>query len=142
MSSDLISIYSLCISVLCLLTLSLAFHTGTVRGFIEKSFSNPEDVVLGSGNREGEDGAQTQRWMRAHRNTIENLLPFALLGYLLATQLKDSEFWAYCFVAFTGFRLLHTLAYVASKQPFRTLSFFGGWVITMMMGGKLLMLNM
>lgn len=50
--------------------------------------------------------------------------------------------WARAFVAFTVFRLLHTAAYLNAKQPFRTLFCFGGWVVTMMMGGKLIMMNL
>lgn len=92
--------------------------------------------------RHGEDGPKTQRWIRAHRNALENLLPFAIIGFLLATQLGQSVTWAWAFVAFTAFRLLHTIAYVNSKQPFRTLAFFGGWVVTVAMGVKLIAMNL
>ena len=142
MSADLLSVFTLCATALTLWTLGLAFHTGTVRGFIEKSYSNPEDAVMGKGKRVGEDGPKTQRWVRAHRNALENLLPFAIVGYLLATQLGQSVGWAWAFVAFTALRMLHTIAYVNSKQPFRTLAFFGGWVITVAMGVKLLIMTL
>ena len=141
MSSDLVHVYVLCATILSLWTIGLAFHTGTIRGFLEKSFSNPEDALLGKGKREGEDGPRTQRWTRAHRNALENLLPFSILGYLLATQLKQSEFWAWALVVFTVLRMLHTIAYVNAKQPFRTLSFFGAWVVMLAMGVKLIVMS-
>lgn len=141
MPADLLNVFTLCATALTLWTLGLAFHTGTIRGFIEKTYSNPEDAVLGKGNSPGEDGPKTQRWSRAHRNALENLLPFAILGYLLATQLGQSVFWAWAFVVFTAFRMLHSIAYVNSKQPFRTLSFFGGWVVCVAMGVKLIMMS-
>ncbi|MGK0362124.1 MAG: putative MAPEG superfamily protein, partial [Bradymonadia bacterium] len=141
MPTDLLYVFTLCATALTLWTLGLAFHTGTIRGFIEKTYSNPEDAAMGKGNSPGEDGPRTQRWSRAHRNALENLLPFAILGYLLATQLAQSVLWAWVFVAFTALRMLHTVAYVNSKQPFRTLFFFGGWVITVAIGIKLLVMN-
>lgn len=141
MSADLLAVYTLCATILSLWTIGLAFHTGTIRGFIEKSFSNPEDSVMGAGKREGEDGPRTQRWIRAHRNALENLLPFSILGLLLAVRLQTSVLWAWAFVAFTAFRLAHTVAYVNSKQPFRTLSFAAGWLIMVAIGVKLIALS-
>lgn len=139
MSTNLIQVFTLCAATLCLLLLGLAFHTGTIRGFLEKSFNNPEDAAMGAGKREGEDGPKTQRWIRAHRNAMENFVPFAVLGYLLAVQLEHSLFWAWAFVIYTGLRIIHAVAYINAKQPFRTLSFAGGWVVMMMMAGKLIM---
>ena len=142
MSADLLSVFTLCVSALTLWTLGLAFMTGGMRGFVEKTFSNPEDAVLGKGTRPGEDGPKTQRFSRAHRNTLENLLPFAILGALLATQLGQSVGWAWAFVAFTALRIVHTIAYVLSTQPFRTIAFAGSWAITVAMGGKLILMNL
>lgn len=141
MSADLLSVYTVCATILSLWTIGIAFHTGSVRGFIEKSFHNPEDGVMGKGKREGEDGPRTQRWNRAHRNALENLVPFSILGFLLAAQVGQSVGWAWAIVAFTVFRILHTIAYVNSKQPFRTMSFLGGWVVMVAMGVKLILMN-
>ena len=81
MSPDLMQVFSICAGLLTLLLLALAFHTGTVRGFIENTYFNPEDVVMGKGKAEKEDGPKTQRWARvglrwAWRDTIgEQPLP-------------------------------------------------------------------
>ena len=141
MPADLLQVFSICCASLTLLIVGMAFHTGTIRGFIEKRFSNPEDESMGKGNTEGEDGPKTQRWIRAHRNALENFLPFFVVGLLFSFKVQSSVFWAGCFIAFTVFRFLHAVAYINSKQPFRTLSFFAGWVVIVMISVRLISIS-
>lgn len=139
MPTDLVQVFSLCTVALTLLLLGLAFHTATIRGFIEKSYFNPEDVKMGKGKAEQEDGPKTQRWGRAHRNLMENYIPFVVIGSLLVAKVPESAFWSGALIVFTLFRFSHATAYINKLQPFRTLSFLGGWIVTVMMSVKLLL---
>ena len=47
--TDVMQVYTICVALLTLLLLAMAFHTGTIRGFIEKRYHNPEDKPLGRG---------------------------------------------------------------------------------------------
>ena len=93
-------------------------------------------------SEEGEDGPKTLRWIAAHRNAMENFLPFVPLGFLLATSTPTSAVWSGVVIAFASFRFLHFVAYVNAKQPFRTLSFAGGWILMVAMGVKVLASSM
>ena len=142
MFTDVMQVYTICTTLLALLILAMAFHTGTIRGFIEKRYHNPEDAVMGKDNSEAEDGPKTLRWIAAHRNAMENFIPFIPLGFLLATGTPDSAVWSGVIIAYTCFRFFHFVSYVNAKQPFRTLSFAAGWVAMLAMGVKVLFSSM
>ncbi|MFT4622424.1 MAG: putative membrane protein YecN with MAPEG domain [Myxococcota bacterium] len=138
MPADVMQIYTVCATFLSLLILGMAFHTGTIRGFIEKRYHNTEDVIMGSGSEEGIDGPKTLRWIAAHRNAMENFLPFIPLGFLLASDVPQSAVWGGVIIAYTFFRFTHFVAYVNAKQPFRTLSFAAAWLCMCAMGVRVL----
>jgi uncharacterized membrane protein YecN with MAPEG domain len=74
------------------------------------------------------------RVVRAHRNAMASVVPFllAMLGWVL---LGAERRWvvAVCGV-FTGARVVHAVAYVAGRQPWRSLAFaigFGCFAVTL-----------
>lgn len=138
MPTDVMQVFTICATLNALMVLAMAFHTGTIRGFIEKRYHNPEDVIMGSGKEEASDGPRTLRWIAAHRNAMENFLPFLAIGLLLAMKVPESAVWSGAIIGFTFFRFTHWVAYVNAKQPFRTLSFAGGWVLTVAMAVRVL----
>ena len=102
-------------------------YSGVVR-VRTKTVVNPEDIrVSGNGTRVvDEDPPAVARVLRAHRNLIANGVPFLLLG--LAWVLTGASFtWAIgLFGTFFAARLIHTIAYVSEKQPWRTACFVVG----------------
>ena len=142
MTVDLMQVYTLCAGILSLILLGLALHTGTVRSFMDKTFSNPEDAPMNVGKQQTLDLEHTQRWRRTHANAMENILPFLIIGYVLADNVPESTFWAWSFVIFTVFRITHAVSYINKKQPFRTMSFFGGWIVTVMIAVKLILISL
>ena len=117
-----------------LTTVAIALHMvllDAYSGFVRarsRTVVNPEDLsVTGNGTQlVDRDPPAVARVLRAHRNLLANAIPFALLG--LGWVLTGASFtWALVlFGTFVVARLIHTLAYVSEKQPWRTASFVVG----------------
>lgn len=125
-------VYVACAFVLCLLMFALGFVTAAKRNS-NKSFANAEDKSVFPKDAEynkGNDHPDVLRAMRAHRNLIESLLPFSLLGmiYVLSgASLLGAEI---CMGAFTVARVLHAIVYLKEMQPWRT-AFFAIGILSM-----------
>jgi uncharacterized MAPEG superfamily protein len=114
--------YVICATILAVHLILLAGWTGTVRA-TRKAFVNPEDARLNKGTEVDSDHPDVRRAGRAHMNALENAVPFFIVGllYVLTGATKTGAM-AY-FGTFTAARLLHSIFYLAGKQPFRTISF-------------------
>jgi glutathione S-transferase len=125
------NIYALCTVVLCFNMLGLWGYSGGARTKAKRT-PNPEDVSTVSKGAELRDtpSPEEARVLRAHMNALVNILPFLPLGLLYviygATPLMA---WIF-FGSFTVVRLGHTLAYLGEKQPWRTICFALGGLIT------------
>lgn len=123
-------IYSVSMLVLCLNVLFLWGYSGFVRGR-SKTAMNPEDgrkVV-------DQDPPEVARVLRAHRNAMDNIVPFAILAFVLVEVGASPLVTGILCGAFTLLRLAHSLSYLAAKQPWRTLSFVGGALTTLVVMG-------
>ncbi|MGH7858851.1 MAG: MAPEG family protein, partial [Candidatus Binatia bacterium] len=61
---------------------------------------------------------------RAHRNDLESILPFLVVGYLAASSGAVGYGAAsWLFGAFTGARIVHTVMYAFGLQPWRSIFF-------------------
>jgi uncharacterized MAPEG superfamily protein len=78
--------------------------------------------------------------LRAHRNAEANIYPFLFLGLVYVLAGGTDGFAKIVFGLFTGARLVHSVAYVAGKQPWRTLSFTFGAVATLALAGDIVYL--
>jgi prostaglandin-E synthase 1 len=128
--------YAVSLMVLSLNLLLLWAYSGSVRGKT-KTTPNREDattVAKGAQLVESEP-PEVARVLRAHKNAMANIVPFALLGlvYVLAGG-SGTVAWA-VFGAFTAARVAHSLAYLASKQPWRSVSFTLGGLATLVLMG-------
>lgn len=93
-----------------------------------------------SGNREGapEPTGMAGRGIRAHRNLLENLVPFAIV-VLVAREIGVSNAitvtgaWL-----FLGARIVHALSYLAGIKGIRTLAYLASLVGTAMILSQLL----
>ena len=131
-------IYSITMVVLTLNVLGLWGYSGAVRGKT-KTTPNPEDpsTVAKGATVAVVDPPEVARVLRAHRNATDNILPFAILALLFvlwgASPLLTGVFCGLFAVA----RIAHTAAYLAEKQPWRTISFVAGGLTTLVMVGFL-----
>ena len=114
--------YALTSAILGAQLILLALWTGTVRAR-KKQYAIPEDAVLNKVTRAEGDHPDTLRAARAHMNALENAVPFFVIGGLyVATGASKGGAQIYCYT-FLAMRLLHTVFYLAGKQPFRSITF-------------------
>lgn len=128
--------YAVSILVLSLNLLLLWAYSGSVRGKT-KTTPNSEDAnTIARGAQLSEaDPPEVARVLRAHRNAMANIVPFAILGlvYVLAGGAAlPAEI---LFGVFTASRLAHSLTYLSGKQPWRSLSFGLGAATTIALMG-------
>jgi microsomal prostaglandin-E synthase 1 len=124
--------YAIALIVLSLNLLLLWAYSGSVRGKT-KTTPNAEDaatILKGSQLVEGEPPT-VARVLRAHANASASILPFALLGLVYVLTGPSGMAAAIVFGVFTVARLGHSFAYVASKQPWRSISFTLGGLATL-----------
>jgi len=114
----------------------LAFRTGGLRGK-HKTFMTKEDqVTLGKGEGTvGADHPEVVRWNAAHRNELENLLPFlcVLVAFLFMASVatkgsaeRDPLAGIIMFTVWVGSRMIHTICYINEIQPWRTAAWVFG----------------
>ncbi len=126
-------LYVVCCFVLCLLMFTIGAITAATRSKV-KTYLNPEDKTVSLKDakyNEGIDVPDVARVMRAHRNLIESLLPFSMLGLIYVLSGAPLLGAQVCFIAFTAARVLHTIVYLKGLQPFRTMM-FGIGVLSML----------
>jgi uncharacterized MAPEG superfamily protein len=117
-------VYVLATLVLCANLVFLWGYSGAARGKTQTAI-NPEDaatVAKGAQVTES-DPPEVARVLRAHRNAEANIYPFLALGLVFVLLGGPAEHAKVLFAVFVGARLLHSIVYLAGKQPWRTLSF-------------------
>jgi len=115
----------------CVLALNLFFLTTVtaVRRVGGKEFVNPEDAKALKGKQATQETAAVTRAQKAHRNALENVLPFVVLaGLYIVTGAKPLAAAIYCYT-FVAARWLHSIFYLKGVQPFRTLAFAVGFFV-------------
>jgi len=125
-------LYALCALILVLKMMALGTYTGTLR-MRRNVYSSPEDYRFQGQTPSGRGDPDIERARRAHRNDLENILPFLAVGplYVLSGP-TEAGAWI-CFVGFTTARILHTLFYLREAMPHRTLAYAGGFAILLWM---------
>jgi len=102
---------------------SLAQGRGRVTTHI---FTNPEDAKLFGGKLEAQEAPVVQRASAVWRNDLENIPLFLILAWIyVAAGLSATAFAIYCIV-FMVARIIHTICYINSIQPWRTAAFMAG----------------
>lgn len=113
-----------CVLVLKMTAVGLATTAHRMR---LRRFATPEDLALVPGaSIERHDDIERAR--RAHRNDLENIPPFLLVALFFALTRPTATATAVYFWGFTAARIAHSVFYLRSLQPFRTLSYTIGWV--------------
>jgi uncharacterized MAPEG superfamily protein len=109
---------------------------GVVQGRARTSagvFLNPEDAKMFGGKEVPEEPEMVQRASRAWRNDLENIPIFLILAWIyVAAGLSAGAFVIYCLV-FMAARIVHTICYINSLQPWRTAAFTVGAAVMLVL---------
>ncbi|KAM6985446.1 prostaglandin E synthase [Aplochiton taeniatus] len=101
----------------------VAIITGQLR-LRKKAFANPEDALRHGGLHYHRDDPSVERCRRAHRNDLENILPFLFLGALYAITGPSLAVARAHFLIFFAGRVMHSIAYLfALKAPSRSVAY-------------------
>jgi microsomal prostaglandin-E synthase 1 len=113
-------------------------YSGSVRGKT-RTTPNAEDAgTIARGAQLAEaDPPEVARVLRAHRNATANIVPFAILGLVYVLAGGSAVVGAWVFGVFTAARIGHSFAYLAGKQPWRSLSYAIGAASTLALIGFL-----
>jgi glutathione S-transferase len=110
----------------------LAAATAATRGKLKK-FINEEDARWLGGEHVNPDDERVQRIFRAHRNDLENFLPFFMGGALYLTSGASATVGIIYFGIFLLARYGHTYAYLKQKARLRRDAFTAGWLVNIVM---------
>jgi len=122
-------IYAITCLVLCGNLLFLWAYSGAKRSSTKTS-PNGEDVTRFGGSLTEIDPPPIARILRAHSNAQAAIYPFLVLGmvFILAGGTRWTA--TILFGTFAIARLLHSIAYLKAKQPWRTFFFIVGALAT------------
>lgn len=115
-------LFAICTLVLCLKMFAMSFYTSTLR-LRRGVFGTPEDYKMQGMPLKAAADEGIERVRRAHRNDLENVLPFFAVGLIYALSGASMLGAQINFIGFTLARILHSIFYVRGMQPHRTLAF-------------------
>ncbi len=108
--------------VLVLKMVAVGFYTSSVR-IRRKVFATPEDYEFqGMAAAAGPD-PDVERARRAHLNDLENILPYFGVGLLYAFTNPTLVAASIFYIGYMVARILHSVFYLTSLQPHRTIAF-------------------
>jgi uncharacterized MAPEG superfamily protein len=118
-------VYAITCLVLCGNLLFLWGYSGAARAKT-KTAMNEEDAIRFSASLAEMDPPKVARVLRAHNNAEASIYPFLFLGLVFVLAGGSAATATVIFGVFTGARLLHSIFYLAGKQPWRTIFFSVG----------------
>jgi uncharacterized MAPEG superfamily protein len=123
-------VYAVSAALLCLNLLGLWLWSGLVRSRT-RTLINTEDARLLAGRTMVErDPPEVARVLRAHANAMANIVPVLFLGFLYVLLGAGRTGALAYFGVFILARYVHSVAYVAGLQPWRTVSYVLGLLAT------------
>ena len=125
-------LYAIVTLLLVLKIIALGLYTGTLRTR-RQSFATPEDYRLFGAVPRPSSDEDVERARRAHRNDLENVLPFIAAALPFALTAPNPWTARLYFWGFLIARVVHTVAYIGKLQPHRTIAFAVGVVLTVAM---------
>ncbi|KAM7347417.1 microsomal glutathione S-transferase-like isoform 2-T2 [Cochliomyia hominivorax] len=111
-----------------------------IQRFKTKTFANPEDL-LSKKDKVKFDDPDVERVRRAHRNDMENILPFLAVGFFYVLTNPATFLAVNLFRIVAIARIVHTLVYAVYvvPQPARAISFFVALASTTYMAVQVLL---
>jgi len=126
----LLQIYALTTIILALKMAAISIAQGRARTGAGV-FVNPEDARTFSGKQASEEVEGVRRGARAWSNDLENIPIFLILCLIyVEAGLSTTPFLIYC-VIFTLARIVHTICYLNSIQPARTIAYTVGAITSL-----------
>jgi len=114
-------VFGICALILVLKMVAVGFYTSILR-LRSNVFATPEDYAF-RGIQATAPREDIERARRAHRNDLENILPFFMVG-LLYTFTNPALLPADIYIiGYTVARVLHSIFYIGGWQPHRTIAF-------------------
>lgn len=128
--SNALAVYALCVVVLFFKMFVVSCYQGFYRlRFV--AFTNPEDAAVFKRTAQVAERPEVARAARVWANDLENIPAFfALCGLAIALGTAEGPN-AGLSIVFTLARVLHTWAYLAELQPWRTV-FYGIGVVCLL----------
>jgi prostaglandin-E synthase 1 len=128
--------YAVSILVLALNLLLLWAYSGAVRGKTRTTPNREDAGAPEKGTKLVEtEPPEVARVLRAHANAMANIVPFAVLGLVFVLAGGSGPAANVLFGVFTASRVLHSLVYLAGKQPWRSIAFGIGALDTLVLMG-------
>ncbi len=115
-------LYALCAVILIIKMFAVGLYTVRTRARLKVSM-NPEDAARFGAEVVATEHPDVERVLRAHRNDLENIPSFLILGLiavLLGVPVLGLQL---CLIAFTAARVVYSVAYIKAMQPWRSMSF-------------------
>ena len=126
------AIFAVVCALLVLKAQILGAATAATRGKLKK-FHNQEDAAWLDGEYVNPDDERVQRIFRAHRNDLENLLPFFMGGTLYLVTGATTTAGAAYFGLFLLARYAHSYAYLYQRPMLRRNAYTLAWLVTIVM---------
>ncbi|WP_158502119.1 MAPEG family protein [Vitiosangium sp. GDMCC 1.1324] len=115
-------LYALCAIVLVIKMQAVGIATARTRARLKVAL-NAEDAARFGAQLVNAEHPEVERVLRAHRNDLENIPVFLILGFIAVLAGAPPLGLQICLIAFTAARVVHSIAYVKAMQPWRSLSF-------------------
>ena len=118
--------------LLVLKMIALGSYTSFLR-LRRQVYATPEDYALRAATPPAGPDEDIERVRRAHRNDLENILPFFVVSFLYVLTKPSYGAAAIYFWGFLAARVLHSVFYIRGAQPHRTIAFAVGAVLMFVM---------
>ena len=133
MTQPVFQAYAVSVCALAITLFGLGAHTAKTRSE-RKIVVNSEDAGINGGAALGDvDHPDVQRIKRAHTNLIESAVPFFAVGLVYCLTSPNVALARTLFGAFVLTRVFHAVFYLGAKQPFRTIAFGVGTLVSLVM---------
>jgi uncharacterized MAPEG superfamily protein len=132
LAAPTVHLYAVVALLLVLKMVAVGFYTSAVR-IRRRVFATPEDYALRNLAPAGVPDEDVERVRRAHRNDLENVLPFLVVGLLYALTGPSLAAARIYLIGFLVARTLHSVFYIRAMQPHRTIAFTVGMVLMLAM---------
>ncbi len=139
LSNPTFVVYAVACVVLSINLLALWGYSGTVRTKTKIAI-NKEDAERFGAMLEHVDPPEVARVLRAHANAQATIHPFLFLGLVFVLAGGSAGFAEIVFGIFVAARIAHSIAYLAGKQPWRTLLFTVSGLTLLVLIGDILWL--
>lgn len=134
--SAAMAVYACCVVVLFFKMLAISCYQGYFR-LRYLAFANPEDAAVFKRPALSVERPEVIRGQQAWRNDLESIPLFIALGGLALALEVAAGVTTWLSLVFTAARVLHTLAYLTGRQPWRTLSYAVGTLCLIGLAGSI-----